>query len=226
MTERFMKIPTLPGMGRSIVRHDERSKNFRALALFDPREPRDRIWRRGGPYDQGSTSTCVAQTGKGLLNTLPASSRVPYRVRSKYSTNDFYAGAQLNDEWPGQNYDGTSGLGLCKHLTNIGLISEYRWCFGLNDVLLTLSHLGPVGIGVWWYSGMFYPDSEGLITPTGSQEGGHEVELIGVDVKQKMVIGMNSWGSDWGPLGGRFKLRWAELDRLLREDGDAFVIIR
>ena len=226
MTERLEKIPTQPGMGRSIIEHDERSKNYRAVNLLAATEkPRDRVWRRGQAYDQGYTSTCVAQTGKGILNTLPLSSVVDYDVRSEYDINDFYEGAQLNDQWPGESYEGTSALGLCRYLTNQGIIREYRWCFGLTDVLLTLSHIGPVALGIWWYTGMFHPDSEGLVKPTGVQEGGHEVELIGVDVSERVVIGMNSWGSEWGDRG-RFKLSYTDLERLLHEDGDAVVILR
>lgn len=227
MTDRLIKIDTLPGMGRSIIQHDDKSKAFRAVRGLVAIQPiRDRVWRRGGPYDQGQTSTCVAQTGKGMLNTSPASSLVPYSTRSKYSIFDFYDGARENDEWePNDSYDGTSGLGLCKYLTQRGIISEYRWCFGLQDVLLTLSHIGPVGLGIWWYTGMFYPDADGFITPTGQQEGGHEVELHGISASGKYVIGTNSWGRDWGQ-NGRFKLRFGELERLLNEQGDAFVIVR
>jgi hypothetical protein len=213
-------------MGRSIVEHDERSKMFRAVDLVPDDAPLvSKTWRRGGPYDQGQTSTCVAQTGKGLLNTSPFSSRVDYDIRSKYSTEELYEGAQQMDEWPGESYDGTSALGLCKYLQSRALISEYRWCFGLQDVLRTLSHVGPVGIGVYWYSDMFRPTPEGIITPTGGVEGGHEVELIGVDVTHKTVIGMNSWGPNWG-MKGRFKIRWNDLESLLNNDGDAIVLLK
>jgi C1A family cysteine protease len=54
--------------------------------------------------------------------------------------------------------------------------------------------------------------------------GGHEVELHGVDISSKYVIGTNSWGADWG-VKGRFKLSWENLDRLLQEDGDAVTVV-
>lgn len=214
------------GLGR-IPEFDERSRQFRATALLtETAQPITKTWRRGGAYDQGATPHCVAFTGKGILNTAPASSLEVYDVRSKYSTDQFYAGAQRLDQWPGENYDGTSGLGLAKYLREVALIKEYRWCFGLTDVLLALSYEGPVGIGVNWYTNMFYPNSYGYIGPGGEVEGGHEVELIGVDTSKRHVIGMNSWGTGWGPLNGRFLMTYDVLDRLLSEQGDAVVLKR
>jgi C1A family cysteine protease len=72
---------------------------------------------------------------------------------------------------------------------------------------------------------MWRTDADGYIHATGENEGGHEVELIGVDVSERCVIGMNSWGDNWG-VRGRFKLHWEDLETLLAEQGDAFVIIK
>lgn len=210
------------GLGR-MPEFDSRSRMFSAVSQLSLlAEPRTKTWRRGGAYDQGQTPQCVAYAGKGILNTAPMSSLVDYDIRSEYQTQAFYTGAQINDQWEGENYDGTSALGLGKYLLNVGLINSYRWCFGLNEVLLALSYEGPVGIGVWWYEGMFSPDTSGYIYPTGGLAGGHEVELIGVDTSKRHVIGMNSWGEGWGDRG-RFYLRFADLERLLSEDGDAVV---
>lgn len=223
MTERQFIIPTQPNMGRGLVNHDERSKAFRAVDIIDQTKPRNRSWIRGRAYDQGNNPHCVAFTGKGILNTLKLSHGVDYDVRRRYSTDDFYAGAQANDEWPGENYDGTSGLGLCRFLASRGIIREYRWCFGLEDVLRTLSWVGPVGLGIWWYESMFDPSPDGFVSPAGNRAGGHEIELTGVDVHRETVTLTNSWGVGWG-MNGKAKLTWSDLDRLLSEQGDAFVI--
>jgi len=183
------------------------------------------MWRRGRPYDQGETSQCVAYTGKGLLNTVPLSGGVPYNERIRYSTEQFYAGAQRMDEWPGEDYDGTSALGLGKYLMSMGLITGYTWCFGAEEVIRHLSYNGPVGIGVDWWTAMFHPTSDGWIHPDGSKAGGHEVDLIGNDTSRQCVIGMNSWGEDWG-VRGMFRLSWAHLDKLLSDGGDAVVLVR
>lgn len=222
------KIHTEPSMGRSIVTHDPASRAFPAMGLLAlPGAPRhDRTWRRGKPYDQGQTSSCVAQTMKGILNTGPISGRIAYRTRTRMDAIDLYRNAQLYDQWPGAepDYEGTSALGACKYLQKQGIISEYRWCFGVDDVIDTVIQHGPVGIGVWWHAGMMATDGDGFIHPTGSQVGGHEVEINGVNVRGRYVVGTNSWGVDWG-VKGRFKLSWDDLGRLLDADGDAVTVV-
>jgi hypothetical protein len=221
---RIERIDTRPGMGRGLIYHDPMSKLFRAVPRGADLPLRDRTWRRGLPYDQGNTSSCVAQTAKGILNTALMSAKLPYYKRSHLSTDYIYAMAQQNDEWPGEAYDGTSALGAMKALADTGIIKEYRWCFGVQDVLQTLSNIGPVGIGINWKSGMWDTDGNGFIHATGPNEGGHEVELIGIDLKERCVIGMNSWGQSWG-VKGRFKLSWDDLGVVLDDSGDAVVVV-
>lgn len=36
----------------------------------------------------------------------------------------------------------------------LGFVPEYRWAFGVDDVLATLAHHGPVVLGLNWYAGM------------------------------------------------------------------------
>jgi hypothetical protein len=216
-------IPTLPGMGRGLVNHDEQSKGYRAVTLTDQTKPRTKSWVRGGPYDQGQTPKCVAFTGKGILNTTTLSAAVPYAVRSKYDPDVFYRGAQANDEWYGSDYDGTSGLGLCRYLKTNGKIRAYHWAFGLDEALLTLSWVGPLGIGIMWMNDMFDPDADGYLHATGGEAGGHEIEVTGIDVTRKRVTVTNSWGPEWGR-NGRAYMSFDTLGKVLAADGDAFVI--
>lgn len=223
------EIPTTPQMGRSIIEHDPQSFDYpaRGFLMKPGLARRDKTWRRGRAYDQGSTSSCVGQTVKGVLNTSPLSAEVPYRTRAAYDAYSFYRNGQDYDEWPGEepDYFGTSANGVCKYLKKTGVISEYRWCFGLDDVIDTLVQHGPVAIGVWWYERMMTTDADGFIKPSGRQIGGHEVELHGVKIDDEYVIGTNSWGLGWG-VRGRFNLRWTDLDSLLRDQGDAVTITR
>jgi hypothetical protein len=211
-------------MGRGLVNHDDRSKGFRAVDLTDQTKPRSRTWRRGAAYDQGDTSQCVAYTGKGILNSQALSAAVPYRTRTRYNPAQLYQGAQQRDEWAGEDYSGTSGLGLCRYLKELGLIQEYRWAFGLEQALVALSWVGPLGIGVNWREEMWEPDLDGYVHASGDAVGGHEVELTSVDVARNRVTLTNSWGTGWG-LNGRAHLSWDDLAKLLADDGDAFLVV-
>lgn len=226
MTDRQYEIPTGPGMGRSLVNHDDESKNFRAVDLLDDHRDQlvSRAWRRGHAYDQDDTPQCVAFTGKGILNTAALSANLPYRQRSRIDAADLYGGAQDNDQWIGRNYEGTSALGLCRYLQQKGLIREYRWCFGLDEVLRTLSWIGPVGIGVNWLEDMRDPDFGGYLHAAGDAIGGHEVELTAIDVHRRRVTVTNSWGEGWGQNGRAF-LSFEDLGKILDDDGDAVVLV-
>lgn len=210
------------GLGRTIIQHDPRSRAFSVRPLLEEYR-RSRIWWRRGVFDQGSTSTCVGQSVMGLVNTTP------FRVGQAkqqllYSPYDLYKAAQQLDPWPGAepSYYGTSTLAGFAAAKDAGLITEYRWCFGLADVVDTLSSLGPVVIGVNWYSSFDRTGYDGRlrITPGATVRGGHAVELVSVNFAEKTVRGVNSWGKTWGA-GGRFELDFATLDRLLGEDGEA-----
>lgn len=227
---RVEKIDTKPGMGRALIEHDPRSRDFPVRGAVIPRAVtrRSKTWRRAhAAYDQGSSSTCVGQTFRGIINTGPNTAQIPLETRKKYTAAKIYQNAQKLDQWPGEEpvYYGTSALGALKYLANEGIVKEYRWCFGLDDVLDTLSAYGPVGIGVWWWSGMMRTDSSGFIYPTGYREGGHEVELHGINISSKYVIGTNSWGRDWGINNGRFRIKWDDLEELLMDDGDAATVV-
>lgn len=212
------------GLGR-LPEFDEKSRDYPARALLAA-EPvlRTRMWRRGNAYDQGPTPKCVAYAGKGVLNTAPLSAAVPYYTRTHYSVDNFYDGAQRNDQWAGENYDGTSGLGLSKYLLARGLIRSYHWNFSLMDTLLALANVGPVAIGIKWLSTMWHTDADGFLHIGGTEEGGHEVELVGIgSVSEEYVVGCNSWGTAWG-VAGRFRLRFDDLGSLLADDGDSLVM--
>jgi hypothetical protein len=220
-------IETGSRFGRAFVSHDPRNRAYPARGnVFFADDPiRERVWRRGGAYDQGITPHCVAYTAKGMLNTAPFSAAEPYYRRSRYSTSEFYAGAQQRDQWPGEDYDGTSAQGVLAYLAERQIISEYRWCFGLDDLLRTLSHHGPVSVGAWWHAGMQRPEGErGLVSYEGSRLGGHQFEAIGVHPKEEEVEFMNSWGTGWGDRG-RFRMKFFDVAVMLADEADAHTLI-
>ena len=201
------------------VQFDERSRGFPIRVRLETVELASRTWRLGDPHlDQGEDGACV---GFGWSHELAAA---PIRVAGIDNRTAFglYKQAQQIDEWPGDDYEGTSVLAGAKVVKRNGYMPEYRWAFGLDDVLDTLSQYGPVVLGTNWYEGMFDPDASGYIRPTGDVSGGHCYLARGIAVARGHVRIRNSWGEGWG-LDGDARIRWADLRKLLEEDGEACV---
>lgn len=211
-------------LGRSVIRFDDRSLAYpaRGVLFREGAEIVTQNWRRVPAWDQGLSSECVAYSVRGICWTSPFRAAIPYKERRAISFRDVYESAQRIDEWPGENYDGTSVLAGMKVGKERGWFSEYRWCFGVDDVLRTLSHHGPVAIGVTWYDSMFEWGKLGMlyVNTRSRVSGGHAVELTGLNAKQGYVRGTNSWGKSWGHHGA-FRMRFEDLDFLLRDYGEA-----
>ncbi len=116
-----------------------------------------------------------------------------------------------------------STLACAPASSEAGHFSEYRWAFGLNDVLLAIGYTGPVVLGINWWEGMYSPDANGYIRPEGSIVGGHAILARGVSRLRKDVTLRNSWGTDYGFNGGDCRITWDDLAVVLAQDGEACV---
>lgn len=211
----------MPGLGRR-VQFDARSRAFPIRALVESQKPRSYTWRVDAWLDQGETPSCVGHAWAHELCARPTTTIVdePYAMR-------LYHEAQKVDEWPGEDYDGTSVLAGAKVCKTLGHYHEYRWAFGLEDLVLALGHAGPVVLGIAWHEDMFEPDGDGRIRPTGAIAGGHAIlaHAVGIKTKTRPVPQIwlwNSWGPGWG-LAGRAWISWDDLELLLHEEGEACV---
>lgn len=210
-----------------LVQFDERSRDFPIRAMIDSREVVSSTWKCEPRLDQGREGACV---GFGWSHEL-AAEPVVVPVDAAYARQLYYD-AQTVDQWPGGSYpgaspryDGTSVLAGAKVLAARGLLPEYRWAFGLHDLLLAVGHIGPAVIGVTWYASMVKPDNLGFIRATGRILGGHCVAVTGVSTTRKAFRIHNSWGSDWGT-NGQAWLSWLDMEKLLRRRGEACIPVR
>ncbi len=218
---------------------DERSRGFPVMGLqgvgLSP--PRSYTWALGIPVlDQGSEGSCV---GHGVTHELTAKPVVVKNLDHIYAV-DLYHEAQRIDPWDGGSYEGatpfyegTSVLAGIKVAQQRGHYSEYRWAFGLDDLVMGIGYAGPAVLGLPWYEGMFRPNSTGHIVPTGSVVGGHCVACLGVSVSRREFLIPNSWGTDWSNItwgatqrSGYCKITFEVMDRLLKESGEACFPIR
>lgn len=193
---------------------DARDQKFllRAAAPFQIIPPRKtwRIWWKG---DQEDTPMCIGYSWHALLRALPTLQRDP-------SPEIIYALAQRHDEWPGEDYAGSSVRGGAKALQAAGKIASYGWAVNVYEAIQWVGARGPVVLGTRWHTGMMVPDKNGFIVPKGRVVGGHAYLMIGYDEKKERALIQNSWGTDWG-MNGRAWISYEHLDRLIIEDGEA-----
>jgi hypothetical protein len=206
------------------VHFDDRSWDYPVL-LKKGAAIETRTWARTlKAFDQGELGSCTGNGAVGVICTDPYkkagvrySEALARKIYTEASHHDTIVGA-----WPPKD-TGSTVLAAMKALRSLGFTKGYRWCFSLDDVLKTLSTLGPVEVGLNWYEGFDKPDAKGLVKVGGAVRGGHAFELLGVDAEKKLVWAINSWGPDWG-LKGRFAFSWKDLDRLLHEQGEASTV--
>lgn len=211
------------GLGRRVA-SDPRDFNYLArqvLALpLKPPSPRSSpYYRTGRVLDQGSTPQCVGYSWRQWLSSAPIMSK------GGPDASLVYREAQLVDEWPGQDYDGTSVRAGAKVLHALGHIHSYWW--GFNSVTVRdwiLDGWGTVVLGINWYEAMFHPDNDGCIEPRGPLRGGHALLCVGYSAGRKAFRLINSWGEGWGQKG-RCWLRAQDLDLLLEQQGEACMAV-
>lgn len=221
---------------------DEKSRDFRAVEGIETKPLRSYTWSCDVYNDQGREGACV---GFAWSHELSARPKV-YRAGTDFAMA-VYKRAQFIDQWPGEDYSGTSVLAGVKAVMEIlnsrdlPLYGGYRWAFGLEDVVRTIGYRGPVVLGIDWHHSMYFPDAKHFIAPTGSAIGGHAIMANGVklvplapddvygigsfsnvDLDKSYVRLHNSWGTDYGD-GGDAYMTLRNLDTLLKAGGEACI---
>jgi hypothetical protein len=215
MPIQLLPAPTdnLVGLGRRYSL-DDRDTRFKLARPEGAEAIETRYWITMGQLDQGATSQCVAYSGQRYLTTNP--------IRNKPipDLSELYLDCQRNDEWVGEDYDGTSVRALFKVLTRRGYVKEYRWASDADAVIKHVLLHGPVVVGTVWTMSMFQPDRLGFIYPDGEEVGGHAYVIIGASRKRQAVRMINSWGPNWGQ-SGRAWITFTHLDKLIKNYGEA-----
>jgi hypothetical protein len=231
------------GFGRKYA-PDERDKGYPMRLLLDPfREfqekyfpkglpPGDRHYRPSGVLDQGFTGTCVGHGWVARLEGAPTMQRSPH---SPFEMYRLFIGV---DEWDDNDWEanapddqlqsGTSVRAGAKVCQDLGLLSNYLWAEEVEDVRAChLANFGGMVGGFNWTSDMMQTDSEGFISYTGTNEGGHCIATTGWNDRVRhngryvpALRFQNSWGREWGQ-GGRAWMTMDDVAKLLADFGEA-----
>jgi hypothetical protein len=181
---------------------DPRDHDYLLPRQVAPITLRKKFYPTGRVLDQGNSPQCVAYATTQFLRTGPVFNQV-----KDLDPTWLYHECQLNDEWTGESYDGTSVRAAMKVLKREGYLSEYRWAFDINTVVQHLLTKGPMVLGTDWYLNMFNLNENGFIVPEGPIVGGHAYLAMGVNLDYVCYDGslgairmVNSWGPSWGTI--------------------------
>lgn len=208
------------GLGR-IHMPDERDHRFlMPQRIPEAAQVEKRLWVCNQVLDQGDSPMCV---GYSTWNYLAA---YPVANKPKIAPAELYHEAQKVDEWPGEDYEGTSVRGAFKVLKNMGYVESYSWAFDVGAVVDWILTKGPVVVGTDWYDRMFTPE-KGFIRVGGKVVGGHAWLILGADRSKKCPDGtagagrmIQTWGRGWGE-NGRAWISFTDLDKLIKANGEA-----
>lgn len=213
--------PRDPRLDR-LVQFDERSRAFPIRALLpDKAKPRSYTWGCGIWLDQGNEGACV---GFSISHEAAAKPVVVLGITDDTARTLYHRAREL-DDYPGEDYEGTSVLGGIKAAQEVGWYPSYSWAFGLDDLILGVGHHGPSVLGLDWREGQMDTDANGFIHATGDVVGGHAILCRGVNVKGRYFTLRNSWGSGWG-VNGDCRISFDDMDSLLHSQGEACLPVR
>lgn len=221
--------------------HWWRGFNFLSQIVSPPPPPPsgDVSWADPDPVlDQGQYGTCIGNGGAQWCNTDPVEDHYtegwgsdptkggPYARSLYYETTVLDGSPDVPTEPPDYSggQQGATPRSLMKALKNRGRLSAYAVTYSVDTVKTWLDQKGSVIFGTNWYKGMFTPDANGYISPTGGLAGGH-CYIASDHFRNEGAIGfLNSWGEDWG-LGGRCKMKYADVATLLNQQGEAWTAV-
>lgn len=214
-------------------RFDEESRKYPVRGILKKRVARvDTLWKPGPILDQKAEGACVgfgwtaetlAQPDPTNLKTLNTGAPLTPKPFARF----VYSNAKRIDEYPGEDYEGTSVLAGAKVMQILKTLTSYSWAFSVDDAIDAIVQKGPVVLGINWYEGM-YEAPNGILKISGEHVGGHCITAIGYrtasekfDGKPSIIL-QNSWGKSWG-INGIAEISVDDVQRLFSEGAEACI---
>jgi len=169
------------------------------------------------------SGNCTGNAAVGALGTEPLVDALPAKhpALDEDLAVQIYSSATEIDPYDGQyppDDTGSDGLSVAKVAKSLGLISGFLTATSVPAMQQAVQNT-PVIVGVKWYEGFDSPDDNGVVKISGDVRGGHEFEILGVDMDNQLFHAVNSWGTGWGK-DGHFWFSFDTMGQLLDDDGD------
>jgi len=175
--------------------------------------------------DQRSEGACTGFGLAAIINLLNRRRGSKVRV----SPRMLYEMARLHDEWPGEDYAGSSCRGAIKGWYNMGVCADSKWPYverrpgsltverakaardntigayyrvqpAIADFHAALNEAGAIYCSANTHAGWMRPNKRSGTIPFVKQpQGGHAFAIVGYNSKGFWV--QNSWGRGWGKGG-------------------------
>ncbi|NWK55526.1 C1 family peptidase [Verrucomicrobiaceae bacterium N1E253] len=193
--------------------------------------------------NQGKEGACTGFALTAVIDFLNQKRKSDLRVSARM----VYEMAKKNDEWPGEDYDGSSLRGAIKGWKNMGVCSEDHWPYLVNGGIDYLSidaaknarhntigayyrlkpdiahfhsainESGIIAVSARVHRGWQSPKN-GVIERNPIISGGHAFAIVGYNDRGFII--QNSWGKQWGDQGTALWLYEDWIDTLM----DAWVV--
>lgn len=183
---------------------------------------RKMVWTPKDCTDQDGTNGCTGFSIANLGFLTPT-----LNLKEAAAGLAIYRRACELDGNAGRDEGATTRSSL-KAAQELGFIKNYAFAHSLDEIEMYVRGRAPVIFASSWYHQMFFPDSKYFIEPRGSDDGGHQYVIFGVDSRDRrhrLWWIESSWSKLWpGSDRGTARMTDAALQFLFQNRGECAAV--